>query len=1847
MNFDKATKSLHPFALRRLQLAKVSEISETTAAASVSPEERLNFHIGNPVQDARLQSLFARLILGLDISKSPLSVETALQELQPDDEERPLFKLLLEAAADAVTYLPLGGFSARRPGELAPKIHAWLTRGQPEALDYDLGTSDGRRELTFVSGGKWEALRLLFHVLKHYLLVEPASLHFIGLEIPTGLRELIELHSTFWSGEEEQCWKSLKEKLERIQGPHYLFLGRIPSERSRRYLRQLAFQYPLFIVELNNAPNHLSLAREAGLTNRVLRIFTPEAIDPRLMVSSLAFVAGDADYISALETVHFQLKGTPSATEVKLCAALLREDKSSNEFSKDDENPGPEQEPLLLNEYFARVERIVERLTRKLDHLATRLSHVTAGRSGEDPFIGKSVEEVVNAFFSHLGETQFEDQLEQAFIAAFLVHHPEYDPDACLAISGSARTALGLLSQACGIQEVIVPDLSWTYDDCFPRVFAVPLQENFQLDAEKLIQVLQRKLEREADWRRRGAVILNNPHNASGRIFDEEEVRKVLCFCLQSGVRVIDDLSYQNVVPAADEWSEVKTCKQLALDVQKKGYLTEEHLQNLITIQSISKTDSLAGARLAVIEIPDAEIYDYFQRAVKCIRSNHLALLIAYLFYRRNPEEVKAFWALRNRIMRERLRAIQRAVEEIPEDRNPYGIRVMEPQGALYPLLVVEHLPNSVSLDSLAIRLARQGVGLIPLSVFARTIPGFELGRKAYRLTLGGEEGADALGRKTRRLVINLNRMIAREAAKYNFFQPDTQGIMPDNQWIDKKLREPLRRVDQLIERIRGIAGGHFAQWAPRWARDGLVQEHRNIFLREFLPQRMDLLRQKVKDHGTLHYTTTCGGDDTANSEGVLERFAEELQFPTLEERQKQFETRLFDRTVHPTQMYALQVELAFEELASRVVVDAPIELSDIHRLARGLIAEYFGTNVALSSREEAQEVVYDLRILTATEEFVRLLHGIDIELLLSFWGDWDGSTRPSGQGHRLIAAALLENVSALVKLLHTFEEVGIKLKGSEAVVGETEQLEKSAQRVWKLLDDITDLTSKLEQRYLRLLPFYLPAGRLRRWAVKIGVAKDPLERLWQHNDRLERRMLHLRQQRLRELERYFNLNKRLILLFQENLDLLAKGLNRPQVLQAVSRYKNLLRRFVLTPRIHQRLITAQDQFAIDTTVHNMVELNRLGGQFGFPGLVLALQISMATDPEALIALDRKIRAKEEQVLREYPDVQLATVRLVPLFEDLDTICNIEKYLERVWDYAGQSRRLEQSTGERFREIICEFFIAGSDLSQQVSQYKGLEVYREAKFCISRWLTEKGLGGRVRIKFGSGEPPQRQGGYYDPTSGRPALTDDEVKWRLERALTPACRRAVELSRSPLYGILAGGEFRTFQSNLFERLRQLPGEERVRVFCHVREAQRQYEEELRRAAATLEESRLRFRQQGLQELELLTHGSRDPVYEEFLNLVQENFRQILYGRPEDLVGIHIISYFLARAMPALRDRPTVRPGRGLGEMKGRQIIEQISQTLPLSQHGSLLRAIGHNRAQTMVLGVNQLTTGLFRALKSFTGGEELLREAILPHLPVRDILATLRLYQDPSLPYVRRLENAFLPGNSALRLLREDTESIAPFVPELQRELLRRLGLDVPGIWEDGRVKGEVLGSLRPDLVVLLQQDLFNTDIDVLIDQIGWYPSSSWRDRVEWELKKRERVGAIRRQIWAIIEQPIFSQVKSFVSLAHAIQLLRAGQGTIGLPLAVSRRAEVSRLGTQVREMLRGVVDDSMRQFLIATVQYLTQLPEAVAEVPQQVVKALRDVERIVKIEEQALSQDDQARLRFWVLKMARLTGENG
>lgn len=1864
----------HPkeaFRLRPAKAAKVSEVSETTAASPVPPEERVNFHIGNPAQDERLVSAFFRIALGLDPSPDGsrgFAPEELLDEPGTSPEERDKLEFLLRLIRNSAPYMPRGGYLRNAPNELVGRFRNWLEKEQPDPLTYDLGEQSGVREIILASGGIAEAFRVLLHALSAYLIHTPARLLLYRMDLPAHLCHFDGIRTESLQGDERDAFEPLVSSLKQSpSSPAFLALGTLLSEETRRFLRQLSLEHPLFIIEANDAPNAVSLAREAGMSQRVLRFLTPGIFAPELAGLSTVLIAGNPEFVRIMEIAHFQLKGTPSAPEVEfLTMALGRTTADLRELSSGILAETPAESLSPSGRYMNPVARHAAALEMRLSGsaegyargLAATLERVI-GRGGSrvNSIVRRAGEH--GPAFDHFSSTPYHDLCEQlltsgmtpewqdamreSFLTAFLSHHPEYERDSTFVVSGSSRTALGLLGFHCGIREVIVPDLSWTYEHCFPKVSAVPLTGDFQLNVDLLTRTVAERLSEDPRWRSWGAVALNNPHNATGQAFREEEVQRLLQWLLERNVTVIDDLAYQNVVPG-DSLRGPRTMRQLTDDLVHRGRLSAGNAAHLMTIHSVSKTDSLAGSRLAVAEIRHPAFRHKFAEVNATLAPNIAAMFLSYLFYRGTPGAVQAYWRLRNSIFEERMAAIEQAAANLPAERNRYSITIRRPTGSMYPRMEIGSLPAGVSLDWLSSGLARQGIGLLPLSAFARTEQGFEAGRKAFRLTLGGTDPAGTLMMKTRRVLIDLNRTLAEEEGNYN----------------RRSLRVPHSSPPPVLDR-NGLAAGaaglirnireEAALLSSRERRGGPLREFTGAeggLLKEYVKERLETFRLRIMDRAWLATSLLdrSAADGGTSLRDALER---ELYKDSLESRQELFRRRLFDRTVHPTQMYSLRVEILWEEAINGILRGWTLAPSLPRAIASALIGEFAGLNVGIRSQDEGDELLLDLNSLLAAENALTLTAETGYTPFLSYWGDWDGSTRPSGQGHLLVASVLLENVRQTAALLRSLVKTSPGTSIDRKLLEEIEHLDRNMHRFKRLLDEITFLTHQLERRYRGVLPLRLTSGLIRRAGIKIRLARDPLTTLWQHNDRLERRMVTLRQKRKEGLQYYFSLNKSLRKALHGAIPSIVKSARGPGLALQAALYRNLLKRVVITPRIHQKLITTLDQFAIDTTVHNITEINDIAGASGNPGMILALQVSMSTSPDALVALDRKLRARREATLRVSQASDLPPVWLVPLFEDMKAVDAATEYLNKIWEYSLQSRRLRQETRERFTEIIPEVFIAGSDLSQQIGQTAGAAMFRNAKQQIVSWLAERGLVGEVRIKLGSGEPMQRQGGYFAAHSGLPAfLTTQENLRRLSRSLPASVKKSVEYATTPLMGVFAARDLRTVQSNLAEQVRSLPVLEYARLLLHVYESQRFYERELARAAEPLIETRLRFASRGLQELERLTVGKKDAVFDEFVRLATENFRHIVYGKPEDVVGIHIVSYFIARTTPPLRDRPTFRTGRRPAE--GGQILERIAETIPLSTYGSLLRAIAHNQAQTAVLGINQLTTGLFRALDLFAAkqfregaGVSLLADRIMPNLPVYEILQSLRLYHDVELIHLRSLENAFPAGNSALAALREDIDAMGHYLGPLRKELVRRHGLSVPDFFDGDLFLPGLLPAVRPDLAVLLQPDLFNTGPEEFFDHLEGTLDTGWKNEVSRLLNIPRMIGSWRARAWTLLREPVLGRVSSFVELALALSTLSGTDTPHPPPLPAALRRKVHLSPPLAGEM----TEDSMRQFLGAALEYLTELSQQQLEVPTTVVKALQEVERIMKIEEQALPPPRQEELRFYLLQIARLAGENG
>jgi len=1676
------------FQFKPLLAAKVSEISEATAASATLAGERINFHIGNPLQDSQLQAQYIKLLL----AENHFQYEEA--------EQKEYLSFLEKAVGSATPYAPRGGYSVRQTNPLISKVQKWLSHSQKDTLKYDAGEHGGLKEMMISSGGVAENLRILFSALNRFLETEPAFVHLHQMTVPEHLFQFKNLHFSHLPPDEDDMVTELKKACtQNIVQPHILLLGTVPTESLRRELRLLAMSFPVFFVELNNASNQQSLAREAQMAMRVLRFLTPKIFNPQLESHSINFVLGPQEWIRILETVHFELKGTPSAPEMELLFKQISSQNTQKFISPIGTPANWEPSYTDLPPVQAQVLRsrlnLVRRLQPKAEKILSRFenrfqakfirsenyfSHLM--QSVADPFSDWDTSKFVQQLLSTEPDHLFENQLEQSALQVFLNHHPQYKSQETMLVSGSARTALSILGYYCGIREIISLDLSWTYEHCFPKVQCIPLSPELNIHAEGILDAVHLNLKRDPEWATYGAVVLNSPHNASGKVFDEKILKKLLLELFKINIRVIDDLSYQNVIPQ-ETFSSIKTLQQLTDDLHKAGYLTLRQSRNMITVHSLSKTDSLAGARIAFVHIPDLPLRQRFQRINRTIKPNSLSVLITYLFYRNDNDTVQDYWRKRNTIFAKRSQAIQRAIKEIPADRNPFGLRVINPEGSMYPHLVISNLPDSISLDWLSTQLAVEGIGLIPLSTFARTAMGYKIARKAFRLSLGGSADAEKLYRQTRRLCIDLNRLLTIETAKYIRKEEkqqanlDKQPIIPEEWQI-------------VFDQIESKAGQVLVKELKVFPADE-AKDFEADFTESFLKPRLMVLKQRLQDELT-HFNMLNKLSRADIRSKLIPILQTEFYKESLENRQDKFRKRLFDRTVHPTQMYALAVDTLFQRMLEDWFIGQTLPVSKSRELIRTLAQEYLGANIAIPSTDEGDELVLDLKMFSGLEQFAFWQRGENLPAMISFWGDWDGSTRPSGQGHRLVAAVLLENIRQMALILELVNKHFPQLNIEPELLLQIRRQNLNNQKLWKLFNSITHLTSQLENRYKNIVKLDTKSNWREKITSLLNLGKDHVELQWMHNDRLERRMQSLRQQRRQSLEDTFKLNKELRKALHSLLPILQDNLHGSPLLYALANFRDLLKRFVLTPRIHQKMITSEDVFAIDTTVFNIMEINEIGASYGNPALIQGLQISMSTQHQALIDLDRKLNSRKMEIEKRNPELNLNSVCSIPLFEDSDSVENIGDYLDHIWEYARRSKSLQQMITERFIDIIGELFIAGSDLSQQVSQAVAANLFANAKYATYQWLSKKSLIDKVRIKLGSGEPMQRQGGYYDKRSGQPAFLVNNLTGEiLNNALSAADQESTAYARSPLRGILSGGDLRTFQSNLMERLRFISYGERADLFSHISELQKRFQKDLIAAAEPYAETRLDNSMHSDKSLKLLSGAHLDDVYQQFLKILSRNFRTILYGTDEDVLGIHIISYFISRSLPALRDRPAVRPGKE----SGHKVVGKMAHTLPLSESGTMLRAIGHSKAQTMILGINQLTSGLFLSLNNFfsindlpADAELLLRNSILPRFPVYDILHTLRIYQDDQLTHFDPFESLFPSWNSATISLRQEQALMKQFIPLFQKELIRRLGLNVNAFFSGDRFKPQLLCTLQPDLAVLLQENLFNTDPSVFISE---------------------------------------------------------------------------------------------------------------------------------------------------------------
>ncbi len=159
-----------------------------------------------------------------------------------------------------------------------------------------------------------------------------------------------------------------------------------------------------------------------------------------------------------------------------------------------------------------------------------------------------------------------------------------YDPAQVIVTCGAKQaisTALCVLLD--GGEEVLVPAPYWvSYPDMVKLARAIPVVVNTS-DTNRYKLTIE-DLERSFSPRTK-VLILNNPSNPTGVLYDREELLAISNWCVKKGVTVISDEVYEKIVFSGRKFCSVAS-------------LSEEIYNNTITINGLSKSHCMTGWRV-------------------------------------------------------------------------------------------------------------------------------------------------------------------------------------------------------------------------------------------------------------------------------------------------------------------------------------------------------------------------------------------------------------------------------------------------------------------------------------------------------------------------------------------------------------------------------------------------------------------------------------------------------------------------------------------------------------------------------------------------------------------------------------------------------------------------------------------------------------------------------------------------------------------------------------------------------------------------------------------------------------------------------------------------------------------------------------------------------------------------------------------------------------------------------------------------------------------------------------------------------------------------------------------------
>ena len=360
-----------------------------------------------------------------------------------------------------------------------------------------------------------------------------------------------------------------------------------------------------------------------------------------------------------------------------------------------------------------KAESFTESVIREMNRVAVAHGAVSLAQGFPDfacpPELKRAVAEAVDADINQYAITWGSKPLRDAIVESTVRHFPGFgaiDPETQVTVT-------------CGATEAMIAAMLGLLDPGDEVVIFEPYYENYGPDAILSDAVPRYVTLHEPDWsidpdelrrafgpRTRG-IVVNSPHNPTGKVFSREELELIASLCIEHDVIAFTDDIYEHLV-FEGEHIPLATLPGMA--------------DRTVSIHSMSKTYSVTGWRIGwtitspVLSLGIRRVHDFL--TVGAAAPLQAAAVTALCFPDTYYEELLAGYRARRDLLVPALRAA--------------GFRVHEPAGAYYVMTDIRDLARDGEDDvAFAHRLIREpGVAAVPgSSFFSRA----ELGRSKLR----------------------------------------------------------------------------------------------------------------------------------------------------------------------------------------------------------------------------------------------------------------------------------------------------------------------------------------------------------------------------------------------------------------------------------------------------------------------------------------------------------------------------------------------------------------------------------------------------------------------------------------------------------------------------------------------------------------------------------------------------------------------------------------------------------------------------------------------------------------------------------------------------------------------------------------------------------------------------------------------------------------------------------------------------------------------------------------------------------------------------------------------------------